>query len=139
MRDSGNPDRPAPCRTATYRQLVADIGGLIGISRQAAQQRFGEGPSGDEPSRADGDDLIVRSGATAFNELRMLNEEGRKGHELLDVGLLELLFRKSGDLWEYERVTSLFPIATRRDMARDGWEYVSSWYPFHYFKRRQAG
>lgn len=110
----------------------AEIGGLIGISKQAAQQRFGGGAQ-EEQARAAG--LVVRSGATAFNEMAILEQEGCEGRELIRTGLLSLLFRQTDSPWEYRRVTALFPDQARVRLQRNGWAYVSSWYPFHYFKR----
>jgi hypothetical protein len=112
----------------------AEIGGLIGISKQAAQQRFG----GTERDSERGPDLIARTGATAFNELAIMMEEGRAGRELIGTGTLSLLFRQTDSCWEYRRVTALFPDSARARLERGGWAYVSSWYPFHYFKRRIA-
>jgi hypothetical protein len=109
-----------------------EIGGLIGISKQAAQQRFG----GSEAQAETGGDHIVRTGATAFNEMAMMAEEGREGRELVRTGALSLTFRQTGSRWEYRRVTALFPDSARAKLERRGWAYVSSWYPFHYFKRR---
>ena len=109
-----------------------EIGGLIGISKQAAQQRFGGGAQ-EEHERAAG--LVVRTGATAFNEMAILAQEGREGRELIRTGLLSLLFRQTDSPWEYRRVTALFPDQARARLQRSGWAYVSSWYPFHYFKR----
>jgi hypothetical protein len=52
----------------------AEVGDVLGNSKQAAQQRFRSDPTIDNPSA---DDLIeVRLGATAFNELRILRREG---------------------------------------------------------------
>jgi len=113
----------------------AEIGGLIGTSKQAAQQRFGgAGADGDV-----GGEAIVRTGATAFNELAIMAEEGRDGRELIGTGALSLIFRQTDSRWEYRRVTALFPESARARLERSGWAYVSSWYPFHYFKRRLAG
>jgi len=113
----------------------AEIGALIGISKQAAQQRFGGGTQ-EEPECAAG--IITRTGATAFNEMAILEEEGGAGRELVGTGLLSLLFRQTEGRWEYRRVTALFPDQARARLQRSGWAYVSSWYPFHYFKRRIA-
>jgi hypothetical protein len=114
----------------------AEIGALIGISKQAAQQRFGGGAGAEEAAAGHRADLIVRTGATAFNEMAMMEQEGREGRELVGTGLLSLVFRQTGSRWEYRRVTALFPDQARARLERAGWAYVSSWYPFHYFKRR---
>ncbi|TPG16651.1 hypothetical protein EAH87_13405 [Sphingomonas koreensis] len=108
----------------------AEIGALIGISKQAAQQRFGG--AGDtlvpEPGQH-----VVRLGANAFNEMAMLREEGAKGNELVDTGILTLVFQPTDRKWDYRRTTSV--LANSDAMKREGWQYVSSWFIFHYFKR----
>lgn len=109
----------------------AEIGGLIGISKQAAQQRFGDPDSSRTESEAGV--ISVRLGATAFNEMAMLRAEGENGRELIGTGPLALTFRQSDHRWEYVRITGIAPNTAA--MARDGWQYVTSWFIFHYFKR----
>lgn len=113
----------------------ADIGGLVGISRQAAQQRFGGDGTRDAPGTA-GAELVVLKGATAFNEVAMLEREGREGNELVSVGLFKLVFRQTGQLWEHRRLTAPGLSEARQELDAQGWKYVASWYPFHYLKRR---
>ena len=110
----------------------ADIGALIGISKQAAQQRFGASEPAIEPAAAG---LVIRHLATAANEMGMLIEEGEAGRELIGTGILKLYLRQTGRRWEYERVAGLLPDAVKRQMERKGWTWVSTWYPFLYFKR----
>ncbi|MGB7418716.1 MAG: hypothetical protein WA918_06015 [Erythrobacter sp.] len=114
-----------------------DIGDALGISKQAAQQRFRLDHSDDEVSRVEGE-KVVRPGAHAFNEMRILAQEGENGHELIDAGLLKLIFRKTDHQWEYRRRIGGVWMADemRAEMKKAGWTYVSSWPPFHYFKRR---
>ncbi len=108
----------------------SEIGETLGISKQAAQQRFRAlgAPDGVVPSAE-----IVRTGATAFNEMRILAEEGRQGHELTGVGVLTLTFRTSDRLWEYCRRVGSGSDTAR--LAADGWQHVASYLPFHYYKR----
>jgi len=110
----------------------AEIGSLIGTSKQAAQQRFGGAAQAVRPA---GDDIIVRHGATEFNEMEMLDDEGRAGRELVDTGFFRLFLRQTDQAWEYQRVAALFPDRMRRKLEAAGWTWVSTWYPFHYFKR----
>lgn len=109
----------------------AEIGGLIGISKQAAQQRFGDS----EPPRPDVAPgmISMRVGATAFNEMAMLRAEGAKGRELIHTGALALTFQQSDRRWEHVRTTGIGPNIAA--MTASGWRYVSSWFIFHYFKR----
>jgi hypothetical protein len=113
----------------------AEIGDALGISKQAAQQRFRPGPV-DGTDAQDGEE-IVRLGATAFNELTILREEGLKGRELIRTGALTLVFRATDHAWEYRR--RIGPVVLMSAMKEAGWTYVSSWLPFHYFKRPMAG
>ena len=110
----------------------AEIGDALGISKQAAQQRFRSLGSDDDLPIQDGEE-IVRFGATAFNEMSMLRAEGRKGHELIRTGALTLVFRPTARAWEYRRLIGSG--AESGEMTEAGWTYVSSWFPFHYFKR----
>jgi hypothetical protein len=113
-----------------------DIGARIGITKQAAQQRFGTGgPAPDAPlTEAE----IVRTGATAFHEEAMLAEEGRAGRELVATGALFLRFRQSDRPWEHRRVVAFSPAAALRQVEGAGWSHVSTWFPFHYLKRPAA-
>jgi hypothetical protein len=109
----------------------AEIGAVLGISKQAAQQRFraaGEAPETDEEAGG----TVVRLGATAFNEMSILREEGRKGNELVGVGPMRLMFRHTDHAWEYRRDLG---IASFADLERQGWVLAASWLPFRYWKR----
>lgn len=108
----------------------SEVGDTLGISKQAAQQRFG-GPA-DSPDTHEG--WIVRGNANAFNEMQILDEEGRAGNELMSTGLLSLVFRPTDRLWEYRREIGLAH-TVRGPLERAGWTLVSSWFPFQYFKR----
>lgn len=109
-----------------------EVGHSLGISKQAAQQRFRSLGQADDSDIDEGEE-VVRFGATAFNEMRILHQEGLKFNELVRIGALLLVFRRSDRPWEYCRQIGASPMTTR--MAKDGWTYVSSWFPFHYFKR----
>lgn len=112
-----------------------EIGNVLGISKQAAQQRFRPAETDDDLAEEKGV-TVVRLGATAFNEMAILREEGRKGNELIATGALMLRFRPTGHPWEYRR--RIGAMAMPADMKAAGWIYVSSWLPFHYFKRPAA-
>lgn len=109
-----------------------EIGAALGISKQAAQQRFKGVDAGDEMEIGEGEE-IVRLGATAFNEMTILRKEGLKGLELIRTGALALVFRPSSQTWEYKRRIGTATLTS--EMKQAGWTYVSSWLPFSYFKR----
>lgn len=110
-----------------------ELGSVLGISKQAAQQRFRT--SAEPGNTTDGALIEIRLGATAFNEMRMLEDEGRRGNELVRTGMLSLVFRRSEQQWEYQRVVAVTGGGAEAQMSQAGWTYVSSWFPFHYFKR----
>jgi hypothetical protein len=110
-----------------------EVGAALGISKQAAQQRFRPGEQAAEQAAESGDE-IVRLGATAFNELKILREEGLRGRELVRFGALVLVFRQSDQQWEYLRRISAWPAP-----VAEGWTHVGSWLPFQYYKRPIQG
>ncbi|MFZ1744186.1 MAG: hypothetical protein WAT93_15155 [Pontixanthobacter sp.] len=110
----------------------SDVGEVLGISKQAAQQRFRPGENREEVIPDEGS-MVVRLGATAFNEMQILREEGEKGNELVGVGILKLIFRHTDHTWEYRR--EIGNASTADDMRKAGWIIVDSWLPFRYFKR----
>lgn len=112
----------------------AIIGEALEISKQAAQQRFA--PIADDHLLPKGARVI--SGATAFNEMSILEREGKAGYHLVGFGALTLFVESSSQTWEHRRKTSLKLAVTRSKMAADGWTYIGSWFPFHYFKRAVA-
>jgi hypothetical protein len=99
------------------------IGGVLGVSRQAAQQRFRS------IKAEDGDGRRVITGVHALNETEILAREGRAGNHLVGFGPLYLIVEPSERQWEHKRVLG-------RKLSGDDWEFVGSWFPFRYYKRR---
>lgn len=112
----------------------AVIGKALGITRQAAQQRF----AGDATEPSGGHGTRVVRGATAFNEMNLLAEEGAKGNHLVGFGGLYLLVQRSHQTWEHHREAAWNVAARRARLEKAGWLYVGSWFPFHYFKRARG-
>jgi hypothetical protein len=108
----------------------AEIGQTLEISRQAAQQRFAS-------ERADAAVAGVRTirGVTAFNEMSVLESEGKAGNHLTGFGALTIQVTPSSKVWMHKRVTALNIGKVRRQMEAREWTYVGSWFPFHYFKK----
>jgi hypothetical protein len=109
----------------------SEIGAVMGITRQAAQQRFA--PEDNSQPLAKSARRIP--GATGFNEMQILESEGKAGYHLVDFGPLYLTVMASNEVWEHRRLLSLNMISKRAQMEAAGWIYVGSWFPFHYFKR----
>ena len=113
------------------------IGRLLGVSRQAAQQRFAAtadaGAPAPAPNPATPERRVV-TGVTALGEMDVLEAEGARGWHLVDLGPLYLVLERSAQTWRHRRLT-LPSRATQRRLERDGWVVVGTWFPFRYFKR----
>jgi hypothetical protein len=110
----------------------ASIGDVLGISRQAAQQRFNP----NSVPVTDFDETTTRriTGAHAFNEMALLQVEGKAGNHLVGFGPLFLIVQESSQQWEHKRVINLSWHA-KDDLESKGWIYVGAWLPFLYYKR----
>ncbi len=108
----------------------AEIGQTLEISRQAAQQRFAS-------EKVESAAFGVRTirGVTAFNEMSILESEGRAGNHLTGFGALTIQVKPSSKVWMHKRVTALNIGKVRKQMEANEWTYVGSWFPFHYFKK----
>lgn len=106
----------------------AQIGSVLGISRQAAQQRF-TGQS-EEPAP---EDHKILTGMHLFNEMLALEQEGRKGYHLVDFGPLYLKLAPSEHQWQHKRIII---VENKEKLMDEGWQYVATWFPFQYFKRK---
>lgn len=115
------------------------IGRLLGVSRQAAQQRFG--PAG--PPETTGSDRRVADATperrvltplTVFDEMAVLEREGRRGWHVVDLGTLFHVVEASDNVWEHRR--AVWSPMTARALAVDGWTLVGGWsFPWGYYKR----
>jgi len=117
----------------------AGIGGLLGISRQAAQQRFSIDANtvhSDEPNFDTQDPRrIVRNGVTAFNEVEILKEEGLKGRKVVGATWLTLYFTQTNATVENIRVVSLRGPSLIKEYETTGWTHALTWFPYRYFTR----
>lgn len=117
------------------------VGRVLGVSRQAAQQRFAGKPAGGaSPSvpPAGGPDAPERrtlGGLSAFNEMAALEEAGRDGWHIVGYGPFFHEVEASDHPWEHCRVT-LPSGARHRRMESEGWIPVGAgWFPWRYYKR----
>ncbi|MEU4728846.1 MULTISPECIES: hypothetical protein [unclassified Streptomyces] len=119
------------------------VGRVLGVSRQAAQQRFaGKGAgAGLSAPLAEGPNAPKRrtlSGLTAFNEMAALEEAGRDGWHMVGYGPFFHEVEASGHPWEHCRVT-LPSTARHRRLESEGWIPVGAgWFPWRYYKRPVA-
>lgn len=111
---------------ATWEQ----VGGVLGMTRQAAQQRYGVP---DEPAAADGAARrATLTPLTAFNEMRILERAGRYGWHAVAYGPLYFVVEQSDEQWEHHRAY----VGTGPLRAGDGWQRIGTlWFPWVYYKR----
>ncbi|GAA1563664.1 hypothetical protein ACIQUV_17570 [Streptomyces globosus] len=112
------------------------VGRVLGVSRQAAQQRFaGKGSAAGPSKPAAGSERRTLGGLTAFNEMAALEEAGRDGWHMVGYGPFFHEVEASDRPWEHLRVT--LPTAARhRRLEDDGWIPVGAgWFPWRYYKR----
>ena len=110
----------------------ADIGNLLGISRQAAQQRFSQANAPDET--CSGKRRI--NWATGDDEMHVLNVVGAEGYHLVGLGGVSMELEQSDHLWEHRREECSELDGKQSALEAEGWQYVGRWFPFHYFKRK---
>jgi len=110
------------------------IGRVLGVSRQAAQQRFAVGSEDLGALEGNRDRQRVVRGATLFNEMEILEREGRAGWRLVGVGVLKLRLESSDQAWEHIRRVDQSP-ADRRAMLGAGWRHVGNYLMWHYYTR----
>lgn len=106
------------------------IGRALGVSRQAAQKRFGE--SFDESVTPN--EKKVR-GVTAFNEVEVLAEQGAAGYEVIRASWGTLFFRHVGHPVENVRRVSMRQSSVISEMESSGWTFVFRWTPYTYYTR----
>lgn len=116
----------------------AAIGRELGMSRQAAQQRFGG---------ADAVDAVTTSGAdapaaapetrrlgpiTALDEMAELAIAGRQGWRTVGAGMFYHLVKRTETRWEHRRVVWAGPA---QRFERDGWQVALRAFPWIYLVR----
>lgn len=102
------------------------IGACLGMTRQAAQQRFGA-------FSEVGVGAVRRvSPLTSFNEMRVLNAAGRYGWRSVGFGTLYHDMECTDEQWEHMRRIP----GGRGQEETAGWEKIGSmWFPWAYYRR----
>lgn len=104
------------------------IGAVLGTSRQAAQQRFGEV----RPAAPHAHTRRLTP-VTAFDEMDRLDEAGKHGWHSVSFGTLYHDLEHSDQQWEHRRV-SVF--GSRRALEDEGWQRIGAmWIPWAYYAR----
>ncbi|GGM16879.1 hypothetical protein [Deinococcus aerophilus] len=110
------------------------IGSTLGMTRQAAQQRFGKSaPPSDTGAWPPGETHRL-SPLTAFDEMEILNRAGRYGWHSVGFGTLYHLITRDTQQWEHRRVLAFDP--GRGALEAQGWGRVGTlWFPWAYYTR----
>ncbi|MCC3768146.1 hypothetical protein [Streptomyces sp. UNOC14_S4] len=114
------------------------VGGVLGVSRQAAQQRFaakGAAAPDASPGGPGTPERRVLTPLTAFDEMAALAEAGLDGWHVVDYGPFFHVVEASDHPWEHRRVP--FAVGTRRRrLEAEGWIQVGPGsFPWAYYKR----
>lgn len=108
------------------------VGVVLGMTRQAAQQRYGRG-DGAVPTHtptAGGPRTMMLAPLSAFNEMRVLDRAGRHGWHSVGYGALFHVVEHSDVQWEHARTG----IAARP--RGEGWQRVGGgWVLWSYWAR----
>lgn len=121
------------------------IGVVLGISRQAAQQRFASttaprlarlGPDYETLAAPGYGQQLLLAPLTVFNEMRVLERVGRYGWHSIGYGPFYHVVMKSARRWEHARVFALTASRRAPDLGDAGWIRIGeSWFPWAYYKR----
>jgi hypothetical protein len=105
------------------------IGRVLGMSRQAAHQRFGRAHDQDEtPGRR------VIGPVTAFTEMDALRNAGLHGWHSVGFGAYQHTLEHTPTQWEHRRIR-VVATGTRSRLEREGWVVIGTWFPWVYLKR----
>lgn len=105
------------------------IGAALGVTKQAAQQRFRPRPT---PPAAD--DLRELGPVRRADELQALADAGRTGWKLVETRVNTHLLRYTGGSYEVVRRSLFQPGALPN--AREGWEPASVRFPDAFYQRQ---
>lgn len=105
------------------------IGGVLGMTRQAAQQRYGRRT--EDAATDAGPHTMTLAPLSAFNEMRVLERAGRHGWHSIGYGPLFHVVTRSEHQWQHARTTVLSGAP-----SGDGWQKIGTgWGWWAYYAR----
>ena len=99
------------------------------MTRQAAQQRFGDRADRDDATRGEGEERWLGP-VTAFDEMAELDLAGRQGWRTVDAAMFRHRMRRTATQWEHKRIVW----GPLRRWEAAGWEGVRA-FPWIYLVR----
>lgn len=112
-------------------QSWASIGDVLGLSRQAAQQRFGKAGDGATDPPAGAEERWLGP-VTAFDEMAELALAGDRGWHTIGAGMLRHRMIRGTTRWEHKRTVWTAPV---RRYEADGWQIGCRAFPWVYLVR----
>lgn len=109
----------------------ATLGAELGMSRQAAQQRFGDRRGVTDEPAAGGEERWLGP-VTAFDEMAELEIAGRQGWRTVGAGMLKHRVRRTPTQWEHRRIVWT---GSLRRWEEGGWEVALRSFPWVYLVR----
>lgn len=104
----------------------AEVGGVLGMTRQAAQQRFG-GADDPAPSPSPSRDRMSLAPLTAFNEMYVLERAGRYGWHSVRYGAFFHVVERDDRQWEHVRTSFGPPHGEGWQRVGNGWAWWTYW------------
>lgn len=109
-----------------------DVGRVLGVSKQAAQQRFGRPPRDVPPEQAR--EVKILYPVNAFNEMTALGEIGRFGWRSVGFGVRFHRIELTSEKWEHARIIAT--AGSSQELESQGWVRVGvPSFPWAYFRR----
>lgn len=109
----------------------ATLGAGLGMSRQAAQQRFGDRRGATDDTGDPAEDRWLGP-VTAFDEMAELTIAGRQGWRTVGAGMLKHRVRRTPTQWEHKRIVWTGPL---RRWESEGWQVAIRAFPWVYLVR----
>lgn len=103
------------------------VGAVLGMTRQAAQQRYGRAGTPDEgPAPAPTERRVLRP-LSAFNEMAVLARAGRYGWHSIGYGPLFHTLERDDHQWEHTRTVGRIPDGEGWQPVGGGWAWWTYW------------
>lgn len=103
------------------------VGAILGMTRQAAQQRYGRAGTGADPVPAPAEESRELRPLSAFNEMAVLARAGRYGWRSVGYGPLFHTVVRDARQWEHTRTFGRPPEGSGWQPVGSGWGWWTYW------------